>query len=223
MRASRSPGRLSRSAGPAPLRPGTIGLSEPPQDHAPAARYAYKASLIGAAHQFELTEQGLRWRIAGRSGVWPYPDIATVRLSYRPVSMQARRFRADIGNADGGRIAIVSTSWQSAALMVPQDRDYLDFIRELHARMAKAGSRAALTGGLGRWVYAAALACMALLAVAMSGLLLRSIGTGEWAGALFLLGFAALFAWQVGGFVTRNRPLAYTFDHLPTALLPWGR
>jgi len=59
-----------------------------------------------------------------------------------------------------------------------------------------------------------------LLAVAMSGLLLRSIATGEWAGTLFLLGFAALFAWQVGGFVARNRPLAYRFDHLPKALLP---
>jgi hypothetical protein len=54
----------------------------------------------------------------------------------------------------------------------------------------------------------------------MVGLFLRSITTGEWAGALFLAGFAALFAWQVGGFITRNRPLAYTFDRLPEALLP---
>jgi hypothetical protein len=183
-------------------------------------RYAYKASLIGAAHRFELTEQGLLWRVAGRSGVWPYSDIAMVRLSYRPVSMQSRRFRADIGNADGGRIAILSTSWRTAALMVPQDHDYRDFIRELHARMAKSGSRAALLGGLNPRTYAAAILCVTLLAVAMSGLLLRSVATGEWAGTLFLLGFAALFAWQVGGFVTRNRPLAYTFDHLPKALLP---
>jgi hypothetical protein len=54
----------------------------------------------------------------------------------------------------------------------------------------------------------------------MCGLLLRSIAIGEWAGTLFLLGFAALFAWQVGGFVMRNRPLVYSFDHLPKALLP---
>ena len=43
---------------------------------------------------------------------------------------------------------------------------------------------------------------------------------GEFAGILFLIGFAALFAWQVGGFVRRNRPQAYSFDHLPEALLP---
>ncbi len=39
-------------------------------------------------------------------------------------------------------------------------------------------------------------------------------------GGLFLIGFAALFTWQIGGFVRRNRPRAYTFDHLPEALLP---
>ena len=202
-------------------------MAEPPQDQttispqgATAARYAYKASLVGAAHQFELTERGLSWRVAGRSGVWPYADIATIRLSYRPVSMQSRRFRADIEKADGARIAILSTSWQTAALMAPQDQDYRAFVTQLHARMARAGSRALLVGGLGPRVHAAAIICVTLVAIAMAGLFVRSIATGEWAGALFLVGFAALFAWQVGGFVMRNRPLAYTFDRLPEALLP---
>ena len=187
---------------------------------APTTSYAYKASLIGRAHKFELTKQGLAWHIAGRSGLWPYAEIAAVRLSYRPVSMQSRRFRADIINADGARLPILSTSWQTAALMAPQDRDYRAFITELHCRMAKSGSGAILTGGLGPRIYAAAIVCVTLLAVSMIGLLLRSIATGEWGGALFLIGFALLFAWQVGGFITRNRPLSYGFDHLPNALLP---
>jgi hypothetical protein len=188
--------------------------------HEADLRYLYKPSLIGSAYQFELTEQGLSWRVAGRSGLWPYADIAAIRLSYRPVSMQARRFRADIGKVDGGWLAVLSTSWQTAALMAPQDRDYSAFIVALHERMAKAGSRAELAGGLRPRIYLAAMVCLTLLAVAMAGLLLRSIATGEWAGALFLIGFAALFAWQVGGFVRRNRPLTYTFEDLPKALLP---
>ncbi|MGB6637240.1 MAG: hypothetical protein WBF12_16370 [Bradyrhizobium sp.] len=183
-------------------------------------RYAYKASLIGSAHQFELTEQGMSWRIAGRTGLWDYADIGAVRLSYRPVSMQSRRFRADIEKAGGGRLAIFSTSWQTAALMAPQDQDYRAFIIGLHARMARAGSRAHLAGGLHPRLYAAAIVVVALLAVAMAGLLLRSIVSGARAGALFLVGFAALFAWQVGGFITRNRPRTYTFDDVPKALLP---
>ena len=187
---------------------------------AAGVRYAYKASLIGAAHQFELTDAGLSWRIAGKSGVWPYAEISAIRLSYRPVSMQSRRFRADIENADGARIAILSTTWQTAALMAPQDQDYRDFIALLHERMEKAGSKAALIGGLRPRIYAAAMVLLTLVTIAMAGLLVRAIATGELTGALFLVGFAALFAWQIGGFVRRNRPRAYTSDHLPEALLP---
>ena len=86
--------------------------------------------------------------------------------------------------------------------------------------MAKAGSRAALTAGLGRKTYAAVLAFLAMLAVAMAGLLIRALMIGEFAGVLFILGFAALFVWQVGGFVRRNQPRSYSFDRLPAGLLP---
>ena len=198
--------------------PTTIELTT--NEAATSVRYAYKASLIGAAHQFELTDAGLSWHIAGRSGVWPYADIAAIRLSYRPVSMQSRRFRADIDHIGGGRLPILSTSWQTASLMAAQDRDYRAFITRLHARMREAGSGAVLRGGLGPRVYAAAVILLALVAIAMAGLFVRAVATGEFTGALFLVGFAALFGWQVGGFVRHNRPRTYTFDHLPEALLP---
>ncbi len=162
----------------------------------------------------------MSWRIAGRSGVWAYADIAAIRLSYRPVSMQSRRFRADIDKAGGGRIAILSTSWQTAALMAPQDHGYRAFMVELHRRLREAGSKASLIGGIGPKTYAAALALLTLLAIAMAALLLRALFIGEFVGALFLVGFAALFSWQIGGFVKRNRPRSYDLDHLPEALLP---
>jgi len=187
---------------------------------APVNSYAYKASLISAAHRFELTEQGLSWRLAGRSGIWPYTDIAAIRLSYRPVSMQAHRFRADISNRNGGRLPVLSTSWQTAALMAPQDNGYRAFIIALHARLAQAGSKAELTGGLGRNTYGAALMLLGLVGLMLLVLFIRALLVGEFAGALFFVGFAALFAWQVGGFVRRNRPIAYSFGHIPEALLP---
>lgn len=134
--------------------------------------------------------------------------------------MQSRRFRADIAALPRGRIAILSTSWQTAALMAPQDRDYRAFIVQLHRRMAEAGSSAALVGGLKPAIYAAAIGLLTLVAVAMAGLFVRAVMVGQFAGILFLAGFAALFAWQVGGFVARNRPRAYSFDDLPQALLP---
>ena len=187
---------------------------------APVVSYAYKASLIGSAHRFELTDAGLSWHIGGRSGLWRYDEISAIRLSFRPVSMQQHRFRADVSRSGGGRIAILSTSWQTAALMAPQDNGFRAFIVELHARMAEAGSHAALTAGLGRTAYAIVLAFLAALTVVMAGLLIRALMIGELAGALFIVGFAALFAWQVGGFVRRNQPQRYSFDQVPKALLP---
>jgi hypothetical protein len=191
-----------------------------PNQVAAGVRYAYKASLVGSAHRFELTDDGLSWQVGGKSGVWPYDEISAIRLSYRPVSMQSRRFRADIDRACGGRIRILSTTWQTATLMAPQDNDYRAFITGLHQRMAETASRAALIGGLGPRVYAAAIILLVLVGIAIAGLLVRAIATGEFAGALFLVGFSALFGWQIGGFVTRNRPRMYTFDDLPTQLLP---
>jgi hypothetical protein len=186
----------------------------------PETRYAYKASLIGSAHEFELTDAGLSWRVGGRSGVWPYGEIASVRLSFRPVSMQARRFRADIENTGGNRIAILSTTWQTVSLMAPQDHGYRAFMVELHRRMNGVGSKAALIGGIGPNTYATALVILGLLAIAMIGLLVRALATFEFTGALFLVGFAVLFTWQIGGFVKRNRPRSYSFDAIPATLLP---
>jgi hypothetical protein len=181
--------------------------------------------LIGAAHQFSLADDGLHWRVAGRAGVWPYEEIAAIRLSYRPVSMQARRFRADItragqGRAKGGRLSLISTSWQTAALMAPQSDLYRAFILALHARLARVDSKAVLTGGLGPITYLAALGACGLFGIAMAGLLLRALLVEQWGGALFLVGFAALFGWQVGGFIRRNRPISYTVADVPRWLLP---
>ena len=182
--------------------------------------YVYKASLISSAYQFELTDSGLSWRIGRRSGVWPYADIASIRLSYRPMSMQSRRFRADIARAGGGRIAILSTTWQTVSLMTPQDQDYRAFVTELHRRMKAAGSKASLPGGIGTMTYAVAVAMLALLAIAMVGLLVRALATSEFTGALFLVGISVWFAWTIGVFIKRNRPRRYSFDALPERLLP---
>ena len=67
--------------------------------------------------------------------------------------------------------------------------------------MAEAGSKAMLIGGLKPRSIAAAVGLLTLVAIAMAGLAVRAVVTGEFAAHLFLVGFAALFAWQVGGFV----------------------
>ena len=52
--------------------------TDSPDETASNVCYAYKASLIGAAHRFELTGDGLSWQVGGKSGVWAYADIAAI-------------------------------------------------------------------------------------------------------------------------------------------------
>jgi hypothetical protein len=187
-------------------------------DAAPGHAYAYKASLIGAAHRYELTEQGLVWRTGRRSGVWAYGDIASVRLSYRPMGLQQRRFRADLAHVDGRRITVFSTSRQTVALMQPQ-AGYAAFMMHLHDRIAAAHSAVTLRAGLRLGLYNTILAGLSLLALAMTALLMRALWTGEYAGVVFILGFSALFGWQIRAFLGRNRPRSYTCASVPQDLL----
>ena len=68
----------------------------------------------------------------------------------------------------GSALSVISTTWQTVTLMTPQDHDYRLFIVELHARLALAGSRANLIGGLKPGVYAASVAVLALVVVAIA-------------------------------------------------------
>ncbi len=179
--------------------------------------YAYKASLPGAAHRFELRDEGLWWSVFGKSEIWPFETIANINLSYRPNAMHPRRFRADIGTAAGKRLKIYSTSWQTAALMLPQDQAYRAFITELHRRLPP---NAVLTAGIARPLYIGGLCFIVAVVAAIAALSVRGLVIGQFAGVLFLTGFAALFVWQVGGFFRRNRPGTYAVDGLPQQLLP---
>lgn len=181
--------------------------------------YAYKASLIGAAHHYALGDDGLSWRTGRRAGVWAYGDIASIRLSYRPMGLQHRRFRADIAHVDGHRITIFSTSKQTVALMQPQP-GYSGFILQLHRRLAAAGSAARLSAGLRPGIYRAIVVALGIVGLAMAGLLLRALFTGEFGGVVFIVGFAGLAGWLARGFLRRNRPRVYSFGDVPAELLP---
>jgi hypothetical protein len=183
-------------------------------------RYSYKATLIGSARQFELRDDGLWWNVGGKSGLWSYRKIAAVRLSYRPVSMQSRRFRADIEDTMGERVTLYSTTWHTIALMSPQDEDYRAFIVELHRRLAAEKPDVVLVRGVNPNIYYAGLGLATLVGLAIAGLMVRGLLVGQFVAVLFLAGFAALFGWQIGGFLKRNAPGRYALNPLPPDLLP---
>lgn len=184
------------------------------------ASYTFKPSLAGAVRRFDLTDDGLAWQAGSRRGVWPYRSIATVRLSYRPVSMQPRQFRADIVHDSGQRQIVLSTSWKGFALVETQDDAYRDFIRALHGKLAAAGGGAVFHGGLRPVAYALATAVLTLVALALTALTARALASGSIAGALFLIALGGVFVWQIGGFMRRNKPCRYAAADPPPQLLP---
>lgn len=185
-----------------------------------AISYTFKPSLAGAVRHFELTDAGLVWQIGARRGTWPYRSIATMRLIFRPASMRAQQFRADIVQDTGQRLVVLSTSWKGMTLSEAQDDSYRRFILALHRRIADSGGKASFHGGLRPLLYGLAVLVLIPLAVAMLALMVRALTTGEFAGVLFLLAIAAMFVWQIGGFMRRNKPCVYTPDHPPPQLLP---
>lgn len=180
--------------------------------------YFYRASLMGPTYRFELTDEGIIWTIGRRSGLWPYADVASVRLSYRPMAMQRKRYSAELRNRSGRRLKMFSTTKQTAALMEPQF-GYPAFIATLHERLAAAGSTATLSAGIKPLTFNVLIAALALLGLAMTALLIRALVTGEFAGVVFILMLSALFGWQGWDFLRRNRPRSYTFDDVPQDLL----
>jgi hypothetical protein len=186
----------------------------------PPLRYAYKASVAGSPQSFELTGQGMSYHTGFRSGVWGYGDIGRIRLTYRPVSMLRHRFRADVRHKDGRTLKIFSATFAGILALTPQNDSYRAFIAELHRRVAAAGGSAEYVAGLHPIAFWMAVAVFSALGFAMASLLVRALSAGDFAAALFFLGFAAWSGWYVGGWLTRNKPQRYEAQRIPPQLLP---
>lgn len=184
--------------------------------------YAYKPSLLGAPWEFRLTADALEWSIGRHQGRTPYDRIARVRLSFRPVTMQTRRFVTEIWPAGGPKLSIASSSWKSVLEQEGRDQDYGAFVRELHRRIAAGGARASFETGSPMLLYWPGLSVFAVVSFGLAALTLQALQIGAWAGAAFVGGFLALFLWQSGNYFRRNRPGSYRPEAPPESLVPPG-
>jgi hypothetical protein len=182
--------------------------------------YSYKPSLLGAAWEFRLRLDALQWQAGRHAGAIPYDRIVRVRLSFRPVSMQTRRFVTEIWLATGVRLSIPSTSSRSLVEQAAQDQAYGAFVRGLHRRMMAARTQARFETGRPAALYWPGLAVFVLVALGLAALAVRALEAGAWAGAAFIGGFFALFVWRSGTYFQRNRPGRYRPDALPKDLVP---
>jgi len=195
--------------------------SEEPSATAPeATTYSYKPSLMGAAFEASLEPDALTWRAGGRTGRIPYAEVRRLRLSFRPVTMQSRRYIAEIWPARGPKIEIASCSWKSMVEQERRDGAYAAFIAELHRRLAAERSSAVFQAGSSPLLYWPALALFVGVSLALAALIVRALQVEAFGGAAFIAGFLCLFLWQAGTFFRRNKPGSYTPDSPPRDLIP---
>jgi len=182
--------------------------------------YAYKPALLGAPHEFRLSQDALGWRSGGRALRIPYDRIRRLRLSFRPVTLQSYRFLAEIWPTSGPKMQIASTSWRSLVEHERLDRAYAAFVTELGRRVAAAGAAASFETGTSPVLYWPGLSLFVVVALALAALVVRALQSAETTGAALVAVFLAVFLWQVGGFFRRNRPGTYRPEAVPAEVLP---
>lgn len=187
-----------------------------------APAYAYKPSLMGAAWEFRLAPDAIEWHIGRYQGRTAYTRIARVRLSFRPVTMQTRRFVTEIWPVDGPRLLIASSSWKSILEQEGRDQAYGAFIRELHRRILASGARVTFEAGSPAILYWLGLAVFVIVSLGLAALTVRALQAAAWPAVAIIGGMLCLFVWQSGNYFRRNRPGSYRPEALPEHLVPRG-
>lgn len=201
---------------------GDAGQGDDAEAQKRALHYEFKPSLLGALWLFDLEPDALVWRAGRRSVTLPYRDIVRVRLTYRPQSLQAQRYRADILGRGGRRVALVSATWRGMLAVAPQAKSYTAFLRALHARIAQSGGSCEFVTGLSRVAYVAGVGLLAIVGAALFVMMIRALTQGYPMGAAFVAAFMLLGGWQLGRLFWRNRPRRYDPNAIPDELLPPG-
>lgn len=182
--------------------------------------YTYRPSLLGAPWEFRLDGDVFEWRAGRQSGRVALAQVRFVRLSYRPANLQTHRFVTELWADGAPKLQIVSASWKSMFDQERLDKPYSAFVAELHRRLMQTGAGTQFIRGIHKVKYWASVAVFAAVGLGISVLVVRALQSGVFAGAAFVGAFLALFVWQGGNFLRRNRPGTYRPDALPAMLLP---
>jgi len=100
------------------------------------------------------------------------------------------------------------------------DRSYSAFVVELHRRIPAARTSARFQQGSSPLIYWPSLLAFAAVALGLAVLIVRALQFGAFGGAALVGAFLALFLWQGGNFIRRNRPGAYDAQALPEDVMP---
>jgi hypothetical protein len=182
--------------------------------------YRFRPRIVGAEQVFRLGPDALEWESGNQRRRIPYRDITFLRLSYRPANVTLKRFLAEIWPREGGKLSLISVSAQGPFNFEDRSKIYSPFVVELGRRIDAVQPGFRFDAGMARWrwwpatVFAGA-TLVALVYVAVQAQLMRDSSL-----TAVMLVFGALFIWQVGTMLLRNRPRMCEARAIPADILP---
>lgn len=189
-------------------------------DAAPNPSYGFRPRVVGAEHIFRLTQDALEFEASNRQRRISYRDIARLRLSYRPANVTLRRFVAEIWPREGGKLSIASVSSQGPFNFEDRGAIYSSFVVELGRRIDAAQPGFRFEAGMPRWRWWPATVFAAATIAAIVYVALQALAMRDNSLAVVMLVFGALFIWQVGTMLLRNRPRMCEVRSIPPDILP---
>ena len=153
-----------------------------------------------------------------RTGIFGWCGCRIVRRAYSRIAL-SRNY---------GRRARRSKRPSSRSLPAPGkygrsahlDQTYSAFLGELHRRLSAMKVSACFEHGSHPLVYWPSLAIFLVVALGLAALIVETLHGGAASGAAIVAIFLALYLWQGGNFLRRNRPGRYRPDTLPRAVMP---
>lgn len=185
--------------------------------------YNFRPRIVGGDHVCRLTPDALVWEGGGRSRVIPYRDITHVRLSYRPGNLVSNRFIAEIWPREGGKVALASVSVAGPFSFDDRGDAYTAFVTELGRRIEQAQPGFRFEMGMPAWRWWPAVIFAGITLAAIVYFVGYAVMTGQIKLLLVVIVFAALFCWQMGTMLLRNRRRVGDIKSLPLDILPRGR
>jgi hypothetical protein len=182
--------------------------------------YQFRPRIVGAEHIFHLAPEALEWESGSQRRRIPYRDIVALRLSYRPANVTLRRFLTELWPREGGKLLIVSVSAQGPFNFEDRSAVYSPFVVELGRRVDAAQPGFQIDAGMPRWRWWPAAVFVFATLAALIYVALQAFAMRDNNLAVVMLVFGALFVWQVGTMLLRNRPRRCEASSIPSELLP---
>lgn len=182
--------------------------------------YAYHPRIVGAPYSYRLGPDALEWDLGSHNGRLLYREIAFMRFSLRPTNLTSKRYLTEMWSRDGLKLTIASASVKSMFSSEDRGARYRPFVTALAARVEAAAPACRFESGLPQWRWYPAVVFAIATFGAVFYVMVYALMRGEKTVAAMMAAFVALYIWQVGVMLLRNRPRVCNAQTIPAEILP---